>query len=106
MLSAFSQSAVAAGPLVGVPGSLIASGRTVTWTVDVACTDDRGDDEAVLPVVGLPVVGLPVVGLPVVGLTAAGSAAAGPVTAAAAAMAAVTAVTQEARVILARLQAP
>jgi len=42
MPSVFSHSAVVAGPVVGVPGSLIASGRTVTWTVDDAGAEAAG----------------------------------------------------------------
>jgi len=42
MPSVFSHSAVVAGPVVGVPGSLIASGRTVTWTADDAGTEAAG----------------------------------------------------------------
>jgi hypothetical protein len=103
MPSAFSQSEVVAGPLVGAPGSLIASGRTVTWTVEaeVAWTEDRDDDGAALPVAGSPVA-VPPAAEP----TVAGSVTAGPAAVAAAAVAAVTAAMQEARVTLARRQAP
>ena len=93
MPSVFSHSAVVAGPRVGGPGSLIASGRTVTGTGDDAgaedaagAVDDRARERAATPAE----------------LTAVG-----PVAVAAAAVAAATAVTPAAKVSLALcLQAP
>ena len=102
MPSAFSQSAVVAGPRVGAPGSLIAPGRTVTWAADAGLGWTAGS-RAAAAVAALTAAVLTVAGLP----TAAGLTAAGPTAAAAAAMAAVTAVTPTARVILAScMQAP
>jgi hypothetical protein len=80
MPSAFSQPAVVPGLRVAAPGSLIASGRTVTWTGDVARVEDDGADEALLTVTGPP--------------------ATEPTVVEAAAAAAVAAVMQAARVIL------
>ena len=76
MPSSRSHSAVEAGARVAAPGSLIASGRTVTRAVDVPRAEDGGAGEAVLTV-------------------------AVPTAAEAASAAAVTAVRQAARLILA-----
>jgi hypothetical protein len=93
MPSSCSQSAVEAGASVAAPGTLIASGRTVTWAVDAPEADDGGAGE-VAPVFVLLTAAEPV-------------AAAVLVAAEAASAAAVTAVTQAARVILALdMQAP
>jgi hypothetical protein len=75
MPSSRSQSAVEAGAWVAAPGSLIASGRTVTWAVDVPGAEDGGAAGPALTAAVLTV-------------------------AEAAAAAAITAVTQAARLIL------
>jgi hypothetical protein len=82
MPSSRSQSAVESGTWVAAPGSLIASGRTVTWAVDVPGAEDGRAGEPVLTVAVLTVAVL-------TGAEAA------------AAAAAITAVTQAARLILA-----
>ena len=97
MPSSCSQSAVEAGACVAAPGSLIASGRTVTRAVDGLRADDDGAGEAV-PVMGGPAMEGPAMGV----LTAAVLTAAEAATAAA-----VAAVMRAARRILAPFrQAP
>ena len=87
MPSSCSQSAVEAGACVAAPGSLIASGRTVTRAVDAPGADD-GRAGAAAPVFVVLTAAEPTV-------------AAAVLVAEAVSAAAVTAVTQEARVILA-----
>jgi len=88
MPSSCSQSAVEAGARVAAPGSLIASGRTVTRAVDAPGADD-GRAGAAAPVFVVLTAAEPTVAAAVLAAAEAVSAAA------------VTAVTQEARVILA-----
>ena len=88
MPSSCSQSAVEAGARVAAPGSLIASGRTVTRAVDVPRAEDGRAGEAVLILVARTAAELTV-------------AVAVPAAAEAASAAAVTAVRQAARLILA-----
>jgi hypothetical protein len=99
MPSSCSQSAVEAGTSVGAPGTLIASGRTVTWAVDAPEADDGRAGEAAPVFVPLTAAEPVAAAVPVAAALLAA--------AEAASAAAVTAVTQAARVILALdMQAP